>query len=160
MARIKYKPGHLVIQHEGYDTESFPLVGHPCFMKIPNEDAIAIELGTDWVDFEESELIGGSETIAKIWGLSVSQKDLKQGKSKPIQPEVKDDHPLDGGVFAWFFGSVGRRVDAVTVTLCGKNRVKIRMDVEDLTEETDDYSTILTFDATLTECEDEIDCPF
>lgn len=160
MKRVNFKPDHLLIHQPGFKIEAFPLVGNPCYMKLQDEDVIAIELGTDWIAFEDSELIGGSEALAKIWGLQVSIDDLRRGRSRPIKPPVKDERPLDGGIFAWFFGSIGRRVGAVAITLCGDNRVKIRMDVEDVTEETDDCSTILTVDTTLSECVDELQCPF
>jgi len=160
MPKDSYKTDKLCISHPGMKTESFPLVGKPAFMPFSDKGTskLAIEVGTDWIDFEDSELIGGSETLLRIWGLTATSADLKNGLKAPLSPVVKYKKPLGDGVFAWFFGSVGHRVEQVSVEFCGDFRVKIRMLIDDITEETEESNTVLTVDAKLTECND-LECP-
>ena len=109
---------------------------------------LAFETGTDWVDFEDSELIGESETIVRAWGIPITEAQAKNGTSRDLQLNVSDDGD-DGAVSAWFFASVGHRVDHIKVEFPGKMRIRLAMHIEDITEETDECNTVITVDTIL-----------
>ena len=58
MAKPKFKSEHLTINHPGTDLESFPLVGGASykFFEDSGVHKLAVEVGTDWVDLEDSEI--------------------------------------------------------------------------------------------------------
>ena len=60
MAKPKSNSEHLTINHPGADVESFPLVGGAAYRFFDDSGVrkLAVEMGTDWVDIEDSELIG------------------------------------------------------------------------------------------------------
>ena len=150
MAKPKFKSEHLTINHPGADIESFPLVGGAAykFFKDAGVEKLAVELGTDWIDIEDSELIGESETLARVWGIPVTKAQAKNGVPKALRLAVSDDTE-DGSVVASFFASVGHRVDQVNVEFPGSNRIRLALHIDDITEETDECNTVITFETSL-----------
>ena len=55
MSQPEFKPGHLCINHPGQDVESFALGAGAAYMFFDEGGIrkLAIEDGTDWVDFED-----------------------------------------------------------------------------------------------------------
>ena len=151
MAKPTFKPEHLSINHPEADVESFPLVGGAAykFFDDAGVEKLACEIGTDWIDIEDSELIGDSETLACVWGIPVTKAQVKKGLSKSIRLAVSDDFD-DGTVAASFFASVGHRVDHINVEFPGSNRIRLALHIDDITEETDECNTVVTFDTSLT----------
>ena len=150
MPKPKFNPEHLSIVHPQSAFESFPLTGGAAFefFSHSGSERLAVELATDWIDLEDSELIGESETLACVWGIPITKTQAEEGISKSIQLMVSDE-VSDGSVAASFFASVGHRVDRVDVEFPGNNRIRLALYIDDITEETDECNTVITFDTTL-----------
>jgi hypothetical protein len=156
----EFKTDHLCVIHPGLDTESFALENPAAFMFFDNDDTtkLAIETVTDWIDFEDSEMLGGSETFLRIWGLPVTSDDVLNG-TKTLEPSVTSLPPENDDVHAWFFGTIGHRVDKLTVEFPGGNRLRAVLHVEDITEETEDAVTRITIDTKLAGKPSELEAP-
>jgi hypothetical protein len=143
------------------ETEYFQLAGNPAFMPFDDRGTakLAIQVGTDWIDAEETELFGHSDSNLDVWGISASRADLQNGLNRSLKPSIRFDPPLGDSVYATFFATVGHRVDEIEIWLMGNDRVRISAMLVDVTEETMDANTRLTVDTALTETE-AVEPPF
>ena len=149
MSKPRFQPGQMCIIHPDEETECHALYDSPSHMFFDDGGTprLAIEHGSDWIDFEDSEFIGDSETTLRVWGIPVSEDELETG-TKTLTPSVTSDPDTATGkdVIAWWFASVGHRVDRIRVEFPGMRQIRIAIHIPDITEETDDPVTIVTFD--------------
>ncbi len=161
-AETKYKSGHMCIIHPNEPVECHPLNAAPAYMFFEENGIakLAIEHGSDWIDFEDSEFIGGSETTLRVWGIPISADEINDG-AEGISPSVSSDadHATESDVIAWLFATVGHRVDDITFEFPGTRQLRIAMKIPDITEETDDPITLVTFDFELGQSESELERP-
>lgn len=152
MTKPEFKPGHLCINHPGQNVESFAVGDGAAYMFFDENgiQKLAIEDGTDWVDFDDSELIGGSETLVRVWGIPISEAEVEDGATQSLTPDVSSMEPDGDRVSAWFFATVGHRVGSIAIEFPGKMRVRLALHIDDITEETEECNTIITLDTVLT----------
>ena len=160
MPKPKFKSGHLCINHPGADVESFPLEGGAAYMFFDDNGTpkLAIESGTDWIDIEDSEFVGDSESLARVWGIPIDETQAKSGIAKTLKFDVANFDTDDGSVNASFFASVGHRVGRIEVQFPGKMIIKLAMHIDDITEETDDCNTVIALETELTTAT-KLECP-
>ncbi len=151
MPKPEFKPGYLCINHPGRNVESFAVVGGAAYMFYEEDGTqkLAIEDGTDWVDFEDSELIGGSETLITVWGIPIKKNEIENGVPQSLTPIISSLSPDGDTVFAWFFAAIGHRVGKITIEFPGKKRVRLALHIDDITEKTNECNTIITLDTIL-----------
>ncbi len=96
MPKPEFKPGYLCINHPGRNVESFAVVGGAAYMFYEEDGTqkLAIEDGTDWVDFEDSELIGGSETLITVWGIPIKKTKSKMEFHNLLRPLFPACHQM------------------------------------------------------------------
>ena len=161
-AKAEYKAGHMCIIHPGESIECHQLYDTPAhmFFEENGTSKLAIEHGSDWIDFEDSEFIGGSDTTLRVWGIPITPDAINDG-AKGISPSVTSDadQATESDVIAWLFATVGHRVDEIRFEFPGARQIRIAMRIPDITEETDDRITLVTFDFKLGESESELERP-
>ncbi len=139
-----FKKNHFCIAHPDGRTECHRLIGNAAFMDFTEtgKTRISIEAKTDWIDFEDSTLIGGSEAFVKIWGINATDTDLENGLKKTLTQKVRDMPPLGDDIFAWVFASIGHRVDNVSIAFLGKRRIRAKLMIEDISTKTRKANTM------------------
>jgi len=150
----------MCINHPGLPAECHALHKSPAHMFFDEDGAqkLAIEHGSDWIDFEDSEFIGGSDATFRIWGIPITDAELENG-TKSISPPVTSFSPDESAVYAWLFATVGHRVDSIKFEFPGSRRLRVAVNIPDITEESDDPITVVTFDMTLGMDETELERP-
>ena len=161
-AKAEYKPGHMCIIHPGESIECHQLYESPAhqFFEEGGMWKLAIEHGSDWIDFEDSELIGGSETTLRVWGIPIDAGAIVSGAEGISPPVTSDaDQASESDVIASLFATVGHRVDEIGFEFPGARQIRIAMRIPDITEETDEPITLITFDFVLSENESDLERP-
>lgn len=140
-----FKKNHMVINASSEDAESFALDGDVSFgiHEHNGVEKISLNCWVDFVDFEDSEIVGGSEVYLLIRGIPLSVAEFgKKGnkfQSKQVSPERDDD----AEVCALFFSCEFFHVSEIRVETLGRKRFQVFAKVQDITEESEEFDTEL-----------------
>ena len=141
--------------------ETFELAGAVPYSRHTHDgsEKMCLNCWVDFVDFEDSELVGGSEVYALIWGLRIGKDAFMKKGAKLEAKSVAIEKEEDAEVCAVFFACEFVPIAELQLETAGKGRFRLHLKMEDVTGESDDVNTDVWIDGRLGEELSEMDYP-
>lgn len=148
--KSSFKENSVCIEHRGYDLECFQVADAAYMLFAEDGQArLALETSTLFIEADDSELVGASEIMVRLWGLPARAEAVENGLPQAVRPKVDSWKHKKGHVMAQFFANEFYGVKELSVSFPGPRRLQAMMKIADITEQTERFFTTIWLDCGL-----------
>ena len=87
------------------------------FFESKSGPKLSLFIQTEFIDFSDSKIAGGSEISINVWGLPLSEPQVERGMKKAIVPRINPWKTKDGITTPRFFSNEFWDISKITVQL-------------------------------------------
>lgn len=138
-----FKKDCLTIKHDSGPLETFALDNGIPFSSYTHDgcEKVCLNCWVDFVDIDDSEIVGGSEVYVLIYGLRITKAALKKKGTVVVSTAVSSERDEEADVSALLFANEFHRISELHFETLGQGRFQVHVKVEDITEMSDAFNT-------------------